>query len=272
MANRHLTRVRIPLLAFVLCLHGPLASAVDLSDSGWYAGASLPIMGIDDSDTRAIGTIAGGGAPIDYTATAHTEYGTGFKLSGILGYELDSGVRVEGEVFFAKADVDKLTYTNVAVPMIGYELPHKVRASVRGSVEQFGGLLNVWYDFDTGGVLQPYVGGGIGLFRVDQGKVKYDQNALAQSVSDDLRKLQGQEPVPLPPGYVPVVSSTDTVTAFQIGAGAGYKLSERITIQAGYRLQTTGDLSFDGRNETASAESTTKLRIHLFDIGVRYRF
>ena len=58
------------------------------------------------------------GAPIgqvstDYRADAVNEYKTGFRVSGTLGYEFGSGFRVEGEVFFGRANVSKLTYTGI---------------------------------------------------------------------------------------------------------------------------------------------------------------
>ena len=47
---------------------------------------------------------------VPYTANAVNEYKTGFRVSGMLGYEFGSGFRVDGEVFFARANLGKLIY------------------------------------------------------------------------------------------------------------------------------------------------------------------
>ena len=34
-------------------------------------------------------------------------------------------------------------------------------------------MLNIWYDFDTGSdTLTPYIGGGLGFIRIDQGDLR----------------------------------------------------------------------------------------------------
>ena len=263
---------RMYALAVALCLLAPLAGPAEAGKPGWYAGANLPIMYIDDTDTKTVATIQTPRSPIEHAATAGTEHETGFKLAGIVGYGFASGIRVEAEVFFARASIDKIDYSNIRVPAFGFTFPGKIPVPVSGSVDQYGGLLNVWYDYDTGLALKPYIGGGVGFLRVDQGDLKYDDNRLTQVVTDALSQAQGLAATALPPGYVPRPSSSDTVAAYHIGAGIGYELSERITLQAGYRLQRTGELSFPGRNETASTKATTDLQIHFFEIGIRYHF
>ena len=77
-------------------------------------------------------------------------------------------------------------------------------------------------------------------------------------------------PVPVP--EVPLLSAADTAFAYQIGAGIGYVLSDRTTLQIGYRLQMVDGLSFSGENDVATVSSETNLRIHFLEIGIRYRF
>ena len=71
---------------------------------------------------------------------------------------------------------------------------------------------------------------------------------------------------------VPEPSATDTVFAWQVGAGVGYALSDVTTLQLGYRLQAVNGLEFTGRNAGASTDAETDLLIHFLEIGVRYRF
>ena len=96
---------------------------------------------------------------------------------------------------------------------------------------------------------------------------------LSQRVADYLAELQGRQAPTLPPGFVPSISSSDTQFAWHIGAGVGYRLNDRTTLQFGYRLQTARDFEFSGRNALGnSIEVKTEFRAHLFEIGVRTTF
>lgn len=251
-------------------MHTAATDSAMAAEGNWYASANLPLAYIDDTEARTSGTVQPG--PIAYSGLAKTEHGTGIKLGGAVGYEFESGIRAEMEVFGAIAEVDKLAYGEVEVPALSFRLPGDVNVPVSGKVKQLGISLNAWYDFRGMDKWTPYVGGGIGLVRVDQKDVEYDENRLAQAVADALSDAQGQPRSPFPPGYVPKVSATDNALAFQIGAGVSYALSEQWSVHAGYRLQQTGELKFEGRNDTAEVEATTKLRTHFFEIGVRYAF
>jgi opacity protein-like surface antigen len=59
-------------------------------------------------------------------------------------------------------------------------------------------------------------------------------------------------------------SHNDTVFAYQFGAGVGYTVSEKLTIDLKYRYFQTSDLTFG--NTIASYGS------HNFYLGVRYTF
>ena len=71
---------------------------------------------------------------------------------------------------------------------------------------------------------------------------------------------------------VPEISTTDTMFAYHIGAGIGYRLNEKTTLQFGYRLQTGSGLEFSGRNAAGTVKVDTDMRAHLFEIGFRIRF
>ena len=47
-------------------------------------------------------------------------------------------------------------------------------------------MVNLWYDFDMGDTLTPYIGGGLGFIRIDQGDVRYDTNLLAETIATAL--------------------------------------------------------------------------------------
>ena len=172
-------------LAFVTV---PEASGADGKP---YVGLNVPVMFVDDTKSTTGGTMMTPGGAVPYTAKAETKHKTGFKVAGLAGYEFGNGLRAEGELFFARAGVDKLTYSGTATG--GTAIPiGEIDVPVSGTADQFGALANVWYDIDTGSEWVPFVGGGIGVMRVDYGDVKYDRNALAQGISDVQAQAAGR--------------------------------------------------------------------------------
>ena len=269
-------RMIVAAIALALFLMPVLIPDARAADSRWYVGLNVPVMFIDDSESVERGVAR----MVPYTANAVNSYKTGFRVSGMLGYEFGSGFRVDGEVFFARANLGKLIYKGrtTTVPVLGtIDIPGDHSIPVSGSANQLGGMVNVWYDFNAGSRWRPYVGGGLGLVRVDWGDVEYNRNEVAQGAADQLARLDprfppGATPPKLPPGTVPELSDTDTVFAYQLGAGLGYEVTDAITVQVGYRMLKSNQLEFTGRSAQAMATATTDMQVHLFEIGLRYRF
>ena len=268
-------------VATAACLALGGASVAKAQEGEWYIGANMPLMFIDDTDSVSTGSFQQTQMgpqglvqhEVSYSATVRTEHDTGFKLGAVLGQHLDSNLRVEGEIFFARAKVSKLTHSSITVPARSFTLQDELAIPVSGSADQFGALVNVWYDFDTGDNWTPYIGGGLGLIRVDRGGLSYETGAVAQAVATALAQQEGAPPGFEPPiPEVPELSGSDTAFAYQIGAGVGYALSDTATLQIGYRLQMVDGLSFSGANDVATVGSDTNLRIHFLEIGIRYRF
>ena len=247
----------------------------------------MPLMFIDDSDSTATTTFGQGA--IGIRSTVRSEHDTGFKFGGVLGRHFGSGLRVEGEIYMARADVSKLTHTGISLsglpPGVPLPLPEQVSIPVSGSADQLGVMANLWYDFDIGDSWTPYVGGGIGFVRIDQGGLSYDTDAVKNEISEAVgpalqaavtqnpqlaRELAGFQS--LAAAEVPRLSATDTVLAYQIGAGVGFALSDSTTLQIGYRLQAVNGLSFSATSDMVSTMSETDLRIHFLEIGIRYEF
>ncbi len=264
--------------ALALCLTLALAPNAYASDLKWYVGAKLPIMFIDDTESKTSGDATLGQLNIPYSAEATVEYDAGFRLSGILGYQVNPNIRVEGELFYGKAKVDKLTYKGIGYstpnlqdpqgPPLSFSVSESVDGDGSGSPKQLGAMVNVWYDFNAASKWTPYAGLGLGFIRVDLANLKYNDNAVAEKIRDVV--AQGTL---LPPGFVPGLSQdTDTAFAWQFGAGVGYELSDTVTLDLGYRYQNTGTLEFKGKNQFGTLTSEQKLKVHLIEVGIRYRF
>lgn len=296
-----LKRIFVATAALAMFLLPVFASDARASDARWYVGLNVPVMFIDDSESVERGEVPQVRGSIPYKADAVNSYKTGFRVSGTLGYEFGTGFRVDGEVFFARAAIGDLTYKGRTTTVPTPQGPNTIRIpgdhpiDVSGSANQLGGMVNVWYDFDTGSRWRPYVGAGLGVMQVDWGGVEYNRNEVAQGAANQLAVLQAQAATPgfaslppaaqaqirqgaiaqaqLPPGTVPELSGTDTVFAYQVGAGMGYEVTDAVTVQVGYRLLKANELEFTGRSAMgATATATTEMQVHLFEIGVRYRF
>lgn len=240
-------------------------------DGRWYAGLAVPVMFIDDTESTTTGSQSLGQPPaIAYSSKSTSEYETGFKVAGTVGYELGGGFRVEGELFFARAEVARVTYKGVNAA--GNAIPLTVEIPVSGTADQFGAFASAWYDFRTGTDWIPYVGGGLGFIRVDQGELDYDSQQLFRDTVAALGAANPALPDPEQLPAVPEISTTETVFAYHVGIGTGYRLNDNVILQAGYRFQTAEELEFEGRNAAGSVNVTSGLRIHLLEIGVRYRF
>ncbi|MDE0058361.1 MAG: outer membrane beta-barrel protein [Defluviicoccus sp.] len=261
-------RVGAGALAAALALAAAEAGA---ADGRMYAGLNVPVMFVDDTDSTTAGMQAGDPrAPAmrsPYRASSTAEHRTGFKVAGVVGWEFGGGLRVEGELFFARSEVERLTYEGVNAS--GLPLTGGVDVPIDGTADQLGGFANLWYDIELGGDWLPFAGGGLGFIRIDQSGLDYDANRLVQEIANRLTQGQGPQ---YPPGFVPEISTVDNVLAWHLGAGLGYRLNDNVILQAGYRFQAASDLGFDGRNEFGTVDVETAMRVHFLEIGVRYRF
>ena len=277
--SRNLIRSRwIFAAAAAACLTFGGVSAAQAQEGEWYIGANMPSCSSTirrRPPPRPCRTRKNPQQPLSIGATVKSEHDTGYKFGGVLGYHLDSGIRIEGELFLARAEIGQITNTDITLPGRLISLPiEDVPLNPTGTAEQFGAMLNIWYDFDTGSDWTPYIGGGLGFIRIDQGDLSYETNQLAEEIATQLaRLLSPQAPdVRFPEGFVPKPSATDSAFAYQFGAGIGYALSEATTLQIGYRLQALNGLEFTGMNQFASLRAETDLRIHFLEIGIRQLF
>lgn len=108
-----------------------------------------------------------------------------------------------------------------------------VTTYLEGDVSSLAILANGYYDFANQSALTPFLSAGLGF-----AKIEYESS---EGESDD-----------------------DTVFAYQIGAGVGYALSERLFIDAKYRYFATSEPDLDGVKIDYSS--------HNFYVGVRASF
>lgn len=174
--------------------------------------------------------------PRDSTTTDSTVPGTtldfgydnGWSFIGAFGAKRDQ-YRADFEFGFQTNDLDSVKAMGTTLPLAG--------TGIKGHVDVVTGLVNVYYDFDLNNGFVPYLTAGLGF-----------ANATAKITV---------------PGYG-TVSDDDTVFAYQAGAGIGYVLNDRITLDARYRYLGTSDSNFG----TTKSEFAS----HNILLGVRVNF
>ncbi|HOI15086.1 MAG TPA: outer membrane beta-barrel protein [Geobacteraceae bacterium] len=82
-----------------------------------------------------------------------------------------------------------------------------------GDATGIGGMANAWIDLATESIVTVYIGGGLGFMNV---------------------KLSNS-----------TVSINDSVFAWQVGAGVGFALTKKLSLDLGYRLLVTSDLEYN---------------------------
>lgn len=179
----------------------------------------------------------GGGAFAEtegVTADVTTEalsFDTGFTAGGVIGREIMHLVRGELEVSYARVEGDSRENGG-----LNSSVP------LSGHVDAVFLLANVWKDFDLGAGLNPYVGGGVGIGFTDI-------------------DLTTEEPI----------SGDDTSFAAQVGAGVRFALSDRLTLDAGYRFKGIVDVLTDGL-DAGEDNGKGSYFIHTLQAGVTYSF
>jgi opacity protein-like surface antigen len=164
-------------------------------------------------------------------ATGTMEFDQGFAFGVAAGYGFGS-TRVEGEIAYQKNDYDKLS---INVPGVG-----SWSTDVDGDATSTAFLVNGYYDFKNNSSITPFIGAGLGFAKVDVGAISV-------------------------PGFGTVTTSADdTVFAYQIGAGVGFAVNEKVSLDLKYRYFATSDPDFEGTEAEYSS--------HNLYAGVRVSF
>ncbi len=198
-------------LAAAVCLAAPLAAEAQPIE-GIYIGVGGGLNYHEDSDID--GVRLGGEA----------EFDLGFAVMGVVGYGF-GGPRVEGELSYRLNETDSsLVVNNGTSPIL-------TRPSA--DITTLAGMLNVYYDIDTGTIWTPYLGGGIGI------------------------------------GYAEHKSiGSDVVFAYQAIVGGSINFGNNIEGFADYRYFGTTKIEGGDIGRAAEIEN----RSHVLMAGLRYNF
>lgn len=199
---------------------------------GWFVSGNAGISILDDTtvtDTFAAGNVTG---DVDFDA--------GLGISGAVGYAFGP-VRLEGELSYREHDLDQVDVKTITIA--GVIFTAVGAADLGGDTSSFGFMANGYYDFDTGSKWVPFAMAGIGGARI---------SLDVQSVG----------------GIAVTYDESDTVFAYQAGAGIGYKVTPATTLNLSYRFFGTTDPTFDDGVDKVESEYQS----HNIWVGFTHRF
>jgi len=186
---------------------------MDYPDRGFYISGNIGGHKTEDSD------VDGGGI------NTSMETDKGFAGLVGLGYDFGKNFRVEAEGGYrGTGDVDSVSGLNGS-----------------GDVDAYSAIANVFYDFNIGGGIQPYFGGGLGMTQVSLNSAS---------------PFGGQS-----------INGDDWGLALQAGAGLAIPLTNRLKLTADYRYMSVQGLEYTtsgGTNVDADYDD------HAIFIGLRF--
>jgi opacity protein-like surface antigen len=229
------------------------APPLEATDTGFYASIHAGpnfLPELEDGLDLGVGS-----------AKLELEYNPGFNLGAAVGYqfpELAAGrFRLETEFEWQRHSLDDARLKDLNLPsFVGLQI-----TSTSGHADILSLMGNVYFDFNTRGTIQPFVGLGAGVAWVDVvdlgGTVTANLPLIGDiSVSAD------------------VDGGTESVAAAQAMAGISYAFAERWTVSAYYRGFVTAEADFTFNlpvvNEQAKFESN--IASHGLRLELRYLF
>jgi len=161
-----------------------------------------------------------------------------------LGYGFDNGLRFETVRGRRTGDLDVSTAINGTLP--------GTTANASGYASVTDLMINGIYDFNKDGTIRPYIGAGIGGVRLD---VKGSNRTTG--TDPNLNAANG-------------FNDKATGLAYQGLLGVGFALSERLTLDLGYKYFATDELSLDGNH--GGTKYDAEYTDHTATLGLRYAF
>jgi opacity protein-like surface antigen len=167
------------------------------------------------------------------------EFDPNLNIGGSSGFDFGF-VRIEGELAYKHGEMSSIINQTSQVKY----------ANVDGRVGVFSMMVNTFFDLRNPSPVTPYIGGGIGLATLSLG------DTYATNPSTGYRVWLYE-------------SGSNTVFAYQAGAGLEIALNNRLSLDLGYRYFGTAKTNF---NKSSYVTTEMEFRSHNASVGLRWKW
>jgi len=225
-------------LAIVVALSSTVLATPALArDGAWYVGGDFGAMIVED--VRFDVNTTESAVIIDH------EYG--YDGAAFVGYDLGA-FRLEAEVAYKRADVDDFE-TIINLPgqsgPLGGNRPQTFADAGGGNTTALSFMVNGMLDFGDDEGISGFLGGGVGIARVNFNNLRAFSNQGA------------------------FLDESDTRFAWQLLAGVRQAVSDNVDVTVRYRLFNVSDLEMPG---FGGRDFGTRLRTHSLLGGLTFNF
>lgn len=164
-----------------------------------------------------------------YDSHGEHSYDIGYVMNLAIGTTYSKNIRAELEIPYRFNDINKYSMIGLSPEQFDREISFLAL------------MANVYYDFDSGSVLKPFVGVGLGygLMQIEGGSDHHDEGAFA----------------------------------YQLMLGCGYALSKKLTIDLQYRIFATENPEFTTHEPNVGKITIeSEYMIHNLMLGLRYYY
>jgi OmpA-OmpF porin, OOP family len=148
-----------------------------------------------------------------------------------LGYAFQNGFRLEGELGHRFNQMEATTNFDQG-----------------GDVHAWSAMMNLFYDFNRGGGIEPYIGLGVGAARIN---------------------MNGADDIP-PPHYY--FDDEATVLAYQGMVGLAFAITEQLDLDVGYRYFVAEGIEFDSFTPGGPDDGEADYEQQAVTVGLRWQF
>ena len=214
--------------------------------SGWYV--STRISSAFTLDSGFSYDFADFSTDVTSTFTKTVLSGT-----GAVGYRFEDMFSVELEGGMSKIKVLSQTFESIPTATDPVAVTYEGEDAL-GSVKLAYGLVNVAAEVDMGTFIRPYFSAGVGLARA-----KADNWGVVLPAPLD----------PLTDGSNTLLNDSDVGYAWQLGVGTLVDVTDRMSLELGYRYFTVTDINLLTESNT---DATLRIKQHQGVVGMRFNF
>jgi OOP family OmpA-OmpF porin len=238
-------------------------AASGASAQGWYGAADIGYH-IPESLKTTSSSNSANGAPYRWEFNQKDDW-TGFIR---LGYQLNPHWRVELEGGYRPGDLDSVR-GGPANAIVGLCTPAVTRSaaapncgSPSGKLEAWTVMGNVLFDLMPDSVINPFIGGGVGL------------NHVSLQTVGQFSSVTGTVSAANPAIQNLAIDDDDNVLAYQAIAGLAWKATDKLNVDLTYRWLGGSDLNFAsvGTNALQPGVFAGHYRDQSVTLGLRYSF